>query len=297
MALANRWKYLPLLIFGACIMTGASGERNPQEAVSRPTSTPASSPTSSLKSSITSSLSQTVSLLSAPTSTVKSSLTSSATQSAVVSGPSGSVKSAASGSIPGSSITLSPYAEEVARIIKFDRQILLIVKEETQEHIQRLIGYDENNYQIIVPGFAVAVPEERTDRILALLRQKLIPLKYLPFICEINSGMRIDKIGIIKSSDQYDILRVMHTDGNNYDISNQDVIDRLKEWEWTSAFDVIGADSDWVELEFKTLPLDLKAFAADVYEFSPDTIDQGAGSIEEFIKEIKKTNRVFLLWE
>jgi len=233
-----------------------------------------------------------------PTGSVRSVITSSTSSTAAgVNGIVGPVKSGVSGSAPTSTVTLSPYAEEVARIIKFDRQIMIMVKEETHETIQRLVGYDENNYQIFVPGLAVSVPEDKTDRILASLRQKLIPLKYLPFICEINAGLKTDKIGIIKSIDHYDILRIMNPDGDEYGISNQDIIDHLKEWEWTSAFDIIGADSDWVELEFKTLPLDLRTFAVDVYAFSPDAVDQGAGSIEGLIKEIKRTNRLFLLWE
>ncbi len=194
-------------------------------------------------------------------------------------------------------VTLSAYAEEIARILKFDRKVLIIVKELTNEHIQRLIGYDENNFQIIAPGIAVSVPEDKTDSVLAALRKKLVPLHYLPFVVELNEGLKTDKIGIIKGTDQYEILRIMHTDGDEYEISNEDVIDRLKEWEKIASFDIVGADSDWVEIEFKTLPADLKAFAEEVDEFSPDAVEQEGGSIEGLMKEIRKTNRLFLLWD
>ena len=215
---------------------------------------------------------------------VKSSVTSSATTSVISSGV-------------GSHAELSPAAEEIAKLINFDRQVLLIVKAETQEHIQRLIGYDEDDYQIIAPGIAVSVPKDRTDRVLAVLRKKLTPLKYMAFIVEMNAGLKVDKIGVIKGTDQYEILRIMHTDGSDANISNQDVIDRLKEWGKISTFDIIGADSDWVEIEFKTLPKDLKVFVEEVKEFSPDTVEQGPGSSAELIKEIKRTNRLFLSWE
>jgi len=194
-------------------------------------------------------------------------------------------------------VTLSPYAEEVARILKFDREVLIIAKEESQDRIDRLVGYDENDYQIIAPGILVSVPEDRTDRVLSSLRKRLHPLKYMAFVVEMNAGLKIDKIGILKGTDQYEILRIMHTDGNDYDISNEDVIDRLKDWEKIASFDILGADSDWVELEFKTLPKDLKSFAEEVYDFSPDAIDQGAGNIEGLVKDIQKTNRLFLWWD
>jgi hypothetical protein len=89
----------------------------------------------------------------------------------------------------------------------------------------------------------------------------------------------------------------MHTDGDEYDISNQDVIDRLKEWEINSPFDIIGADSDWVEIEFKILPKDLTAFAEEVHDFSPDAVEQGPGSIAALAKEIQKTKRLLLWWD
>lgn len=216
---------------------------------------------------------------------------------ALRSGQTGTVKNGAAGGEKINQPALSPYAEELAKIIKFDRKVLLIVKEEAQEHIQRLVGFDENGYQIIAPGIAVSVPEDKTDRILSELRRKLLPLQYMAFVVEMNEGLKSDKIGILKGSDQYEILRIMHTDGDEYGIANQDVIDRLREWEKMFSFDIIGADSDWVEIEFKTLPRDLKAFAEDVYEFSPDAVDQGPGTVEGLIREIKRTNKLFLWWD
>ncbi len=194
-------------------------------------------------------------------------------------------------------VLLSPYAEELARIINFDRHVLIMVKEESHERIQRLVGYDEDGYQIIAPGIAVSVPEDKSDSILAALRHKLTPLGYMAFIVEMNAGLKADKIGILKGTDQYEILRIMHTDGDEYGISNQDVIERLQEWKKISSFDIVGADYDWVEIEFKRLPRDLKAFAEEVYDFSPDAVDEGPGTVDGLIGEIKKTNRLFLLWD
>jgi hypothetical protein len=194
-------------------------------------------------------------------------------------------------------IVLSPHAEELAKSIKFDRQVLIMAKEESGASIYRLVGYDEKDYQIIADGIAVTVPEDRTDASLASLKRKLSPLGYMAFVVEMNAGIKTDRIGILKGTDQYDILRIMHTDGDDYDISNSDVIERLKEWEKSSPFDIIGADNDWVEIEFKALPKDLKAFAEEVYDFSPDTVDQGPGSIGGLIAEMQRTKRLFLWWD
>jgi hypothetical protein len=194
-------------------------------------------------------------------------------------------------------ITLSPHAEEVARQIGFDRQVLIIVKEETQEHIQRLTGYDENDYQIMVNGISVDVPADRSNQLLARLRARLKPLNYMAFVVSINTGLKQDTIGVIKGADQYDILRIMQTNGDEFDILNEDVVTRLKEWEKTFSFDIVGADNDWVEIEFKTLPKDLAAFAEEVYDFCPDAVDQGPGSVSGLVKEMQATRRLFLWWD
>jgi hypothetical protein len=223
-----------------------------------------------------------------PTGSIASNVTSSMTTTS----PSGFFNKKAS-----TQESLSAYAEELAKLIKFDRKVLIIVKETTHERIRRLVGYDEEGYQIVASGIAVPVSQDKTDRYLATLRKKLLPLQYTPFIVERNPGLKTDKIGVMKGIDQYEIIRIMHTDGEENDLDPQDVIDRLKEWGKVCSFDIIGADNDWVELEFKTLPKDLKAFVQEVNEFSPAAIERGPGTAEKLIKDIKKTNRLHLLWE
>lgn len=265
-----------------------------------------SSITGSAITSVTSSLTCSMSMVSRATNSLTSRPICSGT-GGVMSKPTGSCVSSkptptmgAAGAVKKTTaveVTLSPAAEELARTINFDRRVLLIVREESQDRISRLIGFDDDGYQIVAPGIAVSVPEDRSDRILESLRHKLRPLKYMPFVVEMNEGLKIDKIGVLKGTDQYAILRIMHTDGEDYEIANEDVIDRLMEWQKTSPFDIIGAGSDWVEIEFKTLPKDLNAFADEVYDFCPDTVDQGPASIEGLIKEIRRTNRLFLWWD
>jgi len=206
-----------------------------------------------------------------------------------------SVMALAAGAVENMSFT--PHEEEVARYTCFDRQVLALVKGETREPLHRLWGYDEEGYQIIVKGISASVPEDKADPVLASLRKKLQPLGYLAFVIEINEGMKTASIGIIKGTDQYEILKIMHTNGEEYDITHEDVMERLKEWEKSSPFDIIGAENNWVELEFKTLPKDVRLFAAEVYDFCPDPVDQEAGSIEELAKEIKKTKRLMLWWD
>ncbi len=195
-------------------------------------------------------------------------------------------------------VTLTPSEDDMAKKAGFDRHVLLLVKEEIgEDHIHRLTGYNEEGYQIMSKGISVSVPEDRTDHMLSLLTQKIRPLKHMAFVVETNEGIKTDKIGILKGTDQYEILRLMQTNGNSYDITNDDIIEKLREWEKCYPFDIIGANYEWVEIEFKTLPRDLNAFADEVGEFCPDALEEGATGTEELVKDLKKTKKLLLWWE
>jgi hypothetical protein len=192
---------------------------------------------------------------------------------------------------------LTPHEELLLSQIGFDRETAFIVKEETRSPVHRLSGFDEDGYQIMAGGVVVSVPQDRTEEVLASLRRRLAPRKYMAFIVEMNEGIRTDKIGVIPGTDQFDILRIMRTNGGGEDISHEDVMERLKEWEKGSPFNIIGAENDWVEIEFKALPKDVMAFVEDVYDFCPDVVDDGTGTIPELARELKSTKRLFLWWE
>lgn len=61
--------------------------------------------------------------------------------------------------------------------------------------------------------------------------------------------------------------------------------------------DLFHAETDTVEFALKQLPADLRAFADDVYEFRPDIVEQGVGSVDVLVKEIKDRRQVLLWWD
>ena len=51
------------------------------------------------------------------------------------------------------------------------------------------------------------------------------------------------------------------------------------------------------DLDFKKLPSDLDAFSEEVYEFCPDSVDQGVGEVENLKELIKEMNGIWLWWD
>ncbi|GAM14885.1 DUF4253 domain-containing protein [Mesobacillus selenatarsenatis] len=146
-----------------------------------------------------------------------------------------------------------------------------------------------------ITGICVEAKQEKAEQLVLKLKEQLKSINYLPFICESDR----EKIGIIPGSDQFDILRVQQTNGDNYDISNEKVISKLKDWYRRYPFIIIGADYDWVEANFEVFPEGkaLKAFAKEIYKFCPDIVEQGSGSINGLIEEMEETRKLYLWWD
>ncbi len=96
--------------------------------------------------------------------------------------------------------------------------------------------------------------------------------------------------GVLKAENDYDkeslivffqaespdpLFWVRGTNGSNYDLGTGDILKRIAEWSGRCELAVVGAGFDWVELRFNTLPINVEEFAEEVYDFCPDTLDQG----------------------
>jgi hypothetical protein len=81
-------------------------------------------------------------------------------------------------------------------------------------------------------------------------------------------------LGLVPLEDDLDLLHFHHTDGANQGLSTTDIVNRLREWREHSEFDVVEAGGAHVTLAFTRLPDDVEAFAEEVYDFCPDTVDQ-----------------------
>jgi len=71
-------------------------------------------------------------------------------------------------------------------------------------------------------------------------------------------------------ADPYTVMLDEGTNGANYDLDTESILERLQTWEEESAFEVLDVGPANVTLRFGSLPKDLEAFAAEAYEFCPD---------------------------
>lgn len=190
-------------------------------------------------------------------------------------------------------------SEEIRKEIGFSQESLNVIKQVTDSSIQPFYATDSKSK---IAGVSFVTFEDYAEQQVIKLQSEVQKLGYLAFICErsFSQGSKSEcRIAIIQGNGQFDILTIQQTNGVNYEVSNKDVIFKLRKWNDRYPFIIIGADHDWVDAIFSVLPTDeeMQSFAQEMYEFCPDIAEQGTESIEELVAEIKKTKKLFLWWD
>jgi hypothetical protein len=179
---------------------------------------------------------------------------------------------------------LTDAEKDLAVAIGFNEFICELVKQLTGGNLQRLMATTEDHEQEETNGLSVAVHRENVERIIGQLQPVLLPHSYRSFWSERyepNGMKQTDEIVVLKTTDSYEIIQLRRPDGANYDVFTDNIIAKLKEWEARCKFAIFGAASDWVAIEFQTLPENICRFAEEVYDFCPDSVEQGVGLMNE----------------
>jgi hypothetical protein len=193
--------------------------------------------------------------------------------------------------------SLSPEERSLAARVGFSEAVLLEARRHAVEPIVQLDGLDEDLEARRVDGVSFAVPSDEAERALATLRPSLARQGYFAFRYESHFGHGPDRLAILKTTDQFDALRTMSTNGVNYGLEPSDVLARLREWHDRYGLAIKGAGGDFVEATFVTHPRDMRRFAEEVYAFCPDVVEQGTETVEALAEEMQRENTLYLWWD
>jgi hypothetical protein len=203
-------------------------------------------------------------------------------------------------------VILDESETTLADTLGFDKEILLEVKSYAHVPLRQLKTVfseylpDTKKIEQTVTrhnGITFSMEQKRARKIIMRLKDSLKVKGYLIFLSEMHFGYSPDQVAVIKSKDQFDILRVKQTDAANYGLDNNAVITQLKKWHELYPFEITGADLDWVEAEFIQQPKDMLEFAKGVYKFCPDVVEQGTETVERLAREMKSSNTLYLWWD
>ncbi|HEY8751319.1 MAG TPA: DUF4253 domain-containing protein [Tepidisphaeraceae bacterium] len=175
----------------------------------------------------------------------------------------------------------TPQDIALARDLGFNESVITVIKAHTDEPIDRLMTMNENGEHEPTAGLSVRVADgEEAERLLNAMRDPLAKLGYRAFWSErieANGLKESDEIAVLKTSDPYAMIRLRKSDGANYGLFTEDILDRLDAWRKLGDFEVVGASGSWVAIQFARLPENICTFAEEVYLFCPDSVTQGVG--------------------
>ena len=80
-----------------------------------------------------------------------------------------------------------------------------------------------------------------------------------------------------------DQLLSKQTNGCNYNVSTDDIISKLQEWDTKYGIEASDIKFDSVTVRFESIPDDARPLAEEIYNFCPDTVSQNFGCYEEMI--------------
>jgi hypothetical protein len=91
--------------------------------------------------------------------------------------------------------------------------------------------------------------------------------------------------------DKYQQLRDAETNGDNYELSTEDIIEKLQQWDTQYGIELSDIEFDAVNVTFQKLPDDLTNLALEIYEFCPDTIEQHFGCMADFLESFEESGQ------
>jgi hypothetical protein len=101
---------------------------------------------------------------------------------------------------------------------------------------------------------------------------------------------------LLPTSDAYEVMAVLDTNGDNYEIGTAGVTAWMKELHQEHPFILTDIGFDYMEGYFTGPINDPDALARRMYQFCPDIVDQGVGSLSSLAVELRK-GKLYFWWD
>jgi hypothetical protein len=103
----------------------------------------------------------------------------------------------------------------------------------------------------------------------------------------------LDKIVILPTTDPYEVIATMATNGDNYNVSNDDVITWMRQLADEQPYVLTGISWDFLDGRFTTKIKDPRGLAQRMVDFCPDLDD--AKSVAKHLRT--RSPRLFFWWD
>ncbi|SMC25443.1 protein of unknown function [Andreprevotia lacus DSM 23236] len=149
-------------------------------------------------------------------------------------------------------------------------------------------------------AISALVPERRARRLLNLLRPRL-PGGLVAFVGTTRSLCQPPAQGVElvvgHGQTQLDVLDIAASNAANFDMDTPQLKAVLARWQQAYGIDLWQAETDTVQLRLLQTPLGLMDFADEVYDFCPDIVNQGGGTVAALARDIAVQGELCLWWD
>ena len=162
-----------------------------------------------------------------------------------------------------------------------------------------LAGIDSLGDSTVTEGFAVSVPSDQAEALVAAAQPRFLDKGFYLFRAEQHFGIggRADRVALFPRRDPYEILRLMGTNGTNYSIGSDSIVAWLRTLEREQPFILTGIAFDWVEGRFTSTIRDPAELARRFHTFCPDIVEQGTGTVDALAKELVESQHLYCWWD
>lgn len=145
-------------------------------------------------------------------------------------------------------------------------------------------------------GVAFQVHPDSTPVRISALIERIRPEGYAVYRSRMGFGGEPDEVCVLMTQQlDMSILHYEQTNGGNYDITTDSIIRTIESWDLQLT--IVGASSDWMQAIIGKDVRDWQALAEQVYDFCPDVVDQGTGTVEALAQEMEQTRSLYLWWD
>lgn len=198
---------------------------------------------------------------------------------------------------------------ELLSMTSVPREAMEILKNHFSKPLYQYFGYSEDELDY-VPKDGVCVDLGKRMLPGSFLRSKVIAINEelerngvnaIAFASEYYIGLSEgnDCIAVIPGRDDMNIIKAAGTEGFNYGISNDRIIEKLTVWKKVLScnYQVVYADMQEVDLLFTAKPKNLRKLAYRIKFLSPDIYDRIEGDIDEMVRIMDSDNIFTLFWD
>lgn len=199
-----------------------------------------------------------------------------------------------------SEYSLTAEEKHLCDSLGIDEQVVTLIRSKSKGKFEAFVEYNEFDSTLKrIPGLVFPENAGSSAEVVSALKSDLKNSGYTLFLFDASFGIgdKPDKLAVLKTTDKYEILHNVGTNGINYEIENDSLISIIKQLDAKYSLELVGASVDWCEFIIHTEPANYLTFSEEIYKICPDIVDQGTGSVQELATVMKSTKRLYLWWD